>query len=100
MIDVMNLSDARIVTYDTDDPTEAVKLAFLQHERKNFNTWQYAEILPTLKTYNGGSLTVACGDWAAFKDGRRFPGRKFYRCDPEEKRSDPDYPVQHLSDFI
>ncbi len=72
MTDVINLSDGRILTYDTNDPVLAVRLAFLQLDLGNLNTHQYAEILPTLKTYDGGSLTVACGDWASFKDGRRL----------------------------
>lgn len=73
MIDVMNLCTAEIVTYDTNDPVEAVKLAFLQYDRHNFNTWQYAEILPTLCYADNGKNTVSCGNWAAFKDGRRLP---------------------------
>lgn len=72
MIDVMNLCTAQVITYDTDDPIHAVKLAYVQYTQGNFSTWQYSAILPTLNTYDGGGLTVCCGDWAAFKDGRRI----------------------------
>lgn len=45
-------------------PKEAVKLAYLQYTKKNWNTWEYAGIdVPITE----GEKTVGCGDWIARK---------------------------------
>ena len=71
MIDVMEMLTGRILTYDGDDPERAVKLAFVQEVWKYFETWNYDSLFPDLPTLTG-KLTISCGDYAAFLDGRRI----------------------------
>ncbi len=44
---------------------EAVKAAYLQFEKQNYNTWEYDSIeVPIVY----GKHTVACGDYTAIRD--------------------------------
>jgi len=65
MIKVTNLSTGETRIYDTERPELAVKLAYLQGTRKDYNTADYD--LSKLKVTRGHQ-TVACGDWCAMCD--------------------------------
>jgi hypothetical protein len=65
MITVINLSTNETRTYTTPCPVTAVKLAYLQGTRNDFNTADYA--LSKLEVTRGHH-TVACGDWCAMLD--------------------------------
>jgi len=66
MIDVFQLGTDRKLTYDTNDPITAVRMAYAQYVNRDFNTWDYGTTLPKLP-YTEGRVTVACGDFCAFK---------------------------------
>lgn len=69
MIDVLEMNTGRVLTYDTNNPERAVKLAFLQYGCDNFNTWNYEELFVSVSTHTG-KLTISCGWYGAFLDGR------------------------------
>lgn len=64
MTAVMNLSTGEIIGSYSLPPELAVRNAWLQNERNDFNTWDYEKAkYPTI--YHG-KLTVSCGDYCAF----------------------------------
>lgn len=67
-VTVMNLKDGS-KQYFTCSPREAVLSAYA-HSVKNGNTWQYEQFYGRLIIE--GKMTISCGDFSAFKDGREF----------------------------
>ena len=74
MIDVMNI-DGRIVTINTDNPSDAVVVAYINNlpklsERKAF---EFVAV-PATKAFRskGGEDVLICGDWYTYADGRRM----------------------------
>ena len=68
--EVMELTTGRILTYNLP-PKQAVKSAYLQNS-KNWNSWDYKNIDDSELPFYEGNLTVACGDFSAYKDGRKL----------------------------
>jgi len=58
---VMDLRISEYVAEYTCTPVEAVRAAFAQFDRRDFNTWTYADKYPV--THNKRS--VSCGDYTA-----------------------------------
>jgi hypothetical protein len=68
--EVFNLSTGKYALYDAD-PATAVKLAYLQFEKGDFNTYDY-DLDSVEVTY--GEHTVSCGDYCAFLDKEERDG--------------------------
>ena len=62
---VMDLRTGEYVAEYSCSPDDAVRAAFAQFDRKDWNTWTYADKYPV--TYNKHS--VACGDYTAMIAG-------------------------------
>lgn len=67
-VEVMNLSIGQKKTY-TLEPAKAVMAAYAQ-DQGDFNTWDYDKRYANMVKV--GKLTVTCGDWSAYQDGRRL----------------------------
>ena len=61
MTKVMDLRTGEYVAEYSCTPKEAVRAAFAQFDRKDFNTWQYAERYPITRNKH----SVTCGDYTA-----------------------------------
>lgn len=66
MIDIMNLSNGKVYTYDSKDPKEALIMCFEQVVKGNYNTWDYDFNQQIFET----NICYSLGDFATFKDGR------------------------------
>lgn len=64
-VEVMNLATQEKQVY-TLPPEQAVIAAYAQ-AKGDYNTWDYGKYRNLVKK---GKLTVTCGDWSAFQDGR------------------------------
>ena len=60
---VYDLRTGEIVAIYTCMPEEAVRCAFAQFEKKDFNTWDYENKYPI--QYGAAKASVSCGDYAA-----------------------------------
>lgn len=60
---VLNLATGDVIIYDAP-PETAVRLAFAQFYRKDFNTWEYKRYLHKIPIRRG-KHSVSCGDFAA-----------------------------------
>lgn len=69
MIDIMNLSNGKVYTYDSKDPKEALAICFEQVVKNNYNTWEYDLNSLDIKE---SMLCYYIGDLATFKDCRRM----------------------------
>ena len=58
---VYDLNGHRSLIY-TVPPEQAVVDAYYQHEKNNYNTWEYDY---SLVRYSVSAMTVYCGDFAA-----------------------------------
>jgi hypothetical protein len=65
----MNLSNPSHKQEYSCLPKEAVIAAYAQ-SKKDWNTWQYAERYGEM--VEEGKFCFVCGDFSAFKDGRKF----------------------------
>ena len=66
--EVVELTTGRILTYNLP-PKQAVKSAYLQ-SIKMLNTSDYKNIDDSELPFYEGNLTIACGDFSAYKEGR------------------------------
>ena len=86
-VDVMNLATGEVFTYSHTNPLKACALAYLHGDIADFNTWSYGKMIvsgnmvsisrggtQSMTEFSEGPLTVRCGNWSAFKDGRRLRG--------------------------
>lgn len=66
---VMNLANPEEKQFYTCTPKEAVIAAYAQ-SKMDWSTWQYADRYEKMVVET--NLTVTCGDFSAFKDGREL----------------------------
>ena len=66
--EVVELTTGRILTYNLP-PKQAVKSAYLQ-SIKMLNTSDYKNIDDSELPFYEGNLTITCGDFSAYKEGR------------------------------
>lgn len=63
---VIDLRTGTVYLYNLP-PEDAVRVAFLQQDKKDYNTWNYSQKKVPVRR---GKHTVACGNFAAFVDQR------------------------------
>lgn len=63
MTTVMNLDTGDVIVYDAP-PETAVRLAFVQFYKKDFNTWEYKRYIHKIPIKRG-RYSVACHNFAA-----------------------------------
>lgn len=63
---VIDLRTGTVYLYNLP-PEDAVRAAFLQQDKKDYNAWDYPQKKVPIRR---GKYTVACGDFAAFVDQR------------------------------
>jgi hypothetical protein len=69
--DVHDLREPRFLANYSLGPREAVRAAYAQFEKKDWNTWDYAKYDSLVVE---GEFTFSCGNFVAFKDRTRDTG--------------------------